>query len=523
MADKIRVPAGCGEDLGEQILFNPQQQEYLKKKRLRFCLSCKRTGSVGADGLFHCACGIVHRNADTAPRVYNVLGLFAGRQGGKTKVGALGAREELLVPNSIGWVMGPTYKILRDSTFPTLIRLIPPAWVRHWDQEHMNLTLNNGAMVAFRSLEDPERARGPHVTWGWFDEAAISPERAWDVFYPTMATTGGAVTLTTSPAGFDWTYNRVWKPARMGGEPGFWAAKYKTTENPIFTVKPHLKMLIERKRRTMDPAVFRQEYEADFVNFTGSIYDYQLLSELILPDAAAVQKFIPEWPNIDPSRGRVIGLDSGVDHPFGAVLIVETDKGLVVVSDYLERLLATSQHLDPIRAHFRTAMCPSIKWAANKNEANLRLEWGLKNVGVIPVENKHEIGIQRVQSWMYARQLYFAYTAPRTIEQMRAYRRADNIASDGQKKDKESVFKQNDELPDALRYALMAWPELPDPDKKPLTNEQQARWDAFDDRTRLDVERMRAYTAGLGKKDLDLGEEGYPYGGFSQGVVESIF
>jgi hypothetical protein len=178
---------------------------------------------------------------------------------------------------------------------------------------------------------------------------------------------------------------------------------------------------------------------------------------------------------------------------------------------------ALSQHLPQLMLDFRlTPAIDQIKWAANKNEANLRLEFALKGVGVIGAENKHEVGIQRVQSWMYSGQLWFAHTCPLTIEQMRAYRYADNTSTDGPKK-KENVFKQKDELPDALRYALMAWPELPKAQTIILTDVQQARWSALDEKSRQEIERMREYNKREEKKDMQPAEEGYPVGGFFNG------
>jgi hypothetical protein len=43
-----------------------------------------------------------------APRVYRRFGLFAGRRGGKSVVGAHGAREECWSPTALGWICGPT-------------------------------------------------------------------------------------------------------------------------------------------------------------------------------------------------------------------------------------------------------------------------------------------------------------------------------------------------------------------------------------------------------------------------------
>ena len=236
-----------------------------------------------------------------------------------------------------------------------------------------------------------------------------------------------------------------------------------------------------------------------------------------------MRKVLPEWPNIDSTRLVLVGLDSGADHPFGAVCVVVTEKGLVVIGDYLERMQAISQHLGPISHQFGLArFAPdNITWAANKNEANLRLEWALKGVGVQPAESKHEVGNQRVNSWLHARQIWFVKSrCPRTIEQLQAYRYAPSVTPDGQKK-KEAVFKKADELPDALRYALMAFPELPDPDKPQLSDREQARMSAFDDRTKQDIERVREFNK---KQRNDYTEEEFgPVGEFFNPMTESIF
>ena len=529
MAPKgIRLPPGCGESLNEPFLFNPYQQSFQAARRQRFCLNCKTIGSMDENSVFVCKkCERHHESNLTAPRMFDRFLLLAGRGSGKTLIGAHAAREEMLVPNGIGWVMGPTYKILHDSTFPTLVRRIPPSWIKKWDPENVEITLTNNHLIAFRSLEDPDRARGPHgVQWGWFDESAQSPERAYDVFEPTLIKAGGIAFCTTTPIGFDWSYEKLEKRAMLYKEPGYWFGKYHSEENPLFQANPVMMRQILRAKKTMSPEFYAQEYQAERRNATGLIYDHSLIESLILKDAEAVRKFIPEWPRINPERPRIVGLDSGADHPFGAVLIVVTELGLVVVNEYLERMKALSQHLGPIQHKFGMfQLLPNVKWAANKNEANLRLEWALKGVGVIPAEAKHEVGIQRVQSWLYAKQIHFAYTVPGTIEQMQAYRNADNLTTDGQKK-KEKVFKQKDEYPDCVRYALMAWPELPEIEE-PLPQREQDRWASLDEASREQITQMREYNKREEEKHLTEGSEGYPIGEFfgtGRGdEVDSIF
>lgn len=509
-----RLPPSCGLDLDKPLLQNPYQQQFLEARRLRYCTACKTVSSMGTNGGFTCLqCAKAHVSNLTAPHVFNRLMLRAGRRSGKSLVGAHAAREEMLVPNTIGWVCGPTFKILHDATMPTLLRLIPPDWVANWNQDNLELRLVNGSMVQFRSLDDPERGRGQGVHWAWFDEAAFMVERAWDVFSPSLAENAGIAFLTTSPGGFDWTYRRFMRPALISHEPGFWAARYTTLDNPLFKINPVLEAEVDRARREMPPEVFAAEYMGEDVNFTGAIYG-QTIEPQILVDNEAIKALIPEWPAVDPSRQILIGLDSGADHPFGAVVIAVTEKGLVVIGEYLERQQAMVTHLTNIQTKFGTQYLPNLRWAANKNEAQLRLEFGLRGVGVIQAENKHKVGIQRVQSWLQTKQLFFSYTCPKTIEQMKTYRYADNYTVDGQKRDQEQVFKLNDELPDACRYALMSYPQLPATAAVPMTDTEQARWNALSENSRLDIERIRDYNKRDTKTELEPMDESYPIGDF---------
>lgn len=522
---KVRLPAGCGDALNEPYLYNPYihgDEGFFAALRKRVCLKCKTLGEHDAVGTFVCPkCSTVHTSNTSAPRAFDRFLLLAGRGGGKTLGGAHAVRSELMIPNSTWWAMGPTFKILHDSTFPTLIKLINPDWVESWSEEHMELRLKNGSMVAFRSLEDPERARGPHgIAGGWFDEAAQCPERAYHVFTPTLLKSGGIVIASTTVLGYDWTYDELERKALIYKEPGYWATRWWTEENPMFRTSPVSMRQIERDRKSMEPSFYAQEYKAERRNATGLVYDYALIEQQCVLTLEEMRKFIPEWPAIDPSRPVIVGLDSGADHPFGAVMIVATPKGLVVVNEYLERQKAISQHIGPISLKFGLSRFTNVKWAANKNEVNLRLEFGLKGIGVIQAENKHEIGIQRVQSWLYTRGLFFAYTAPNTVEQMRAYRYANNSKPDGTKKTKEEVFKFKDELPDGVRYAMMAWPEMPDAETPVRTDREQARWDAMSDETRADVERVAAYEKRSTSQDLEEGHEMYPMGGMFNPIDE---
>lgn len=508
-----RLPASIGLEVNKPLLYNPYQQEFLKARRMRYAGCCNKIGYSGADGLFRCpACGHLFEPRE-ARRVYQRFGLFAGRRGGKSVVGAWGAREECMVPGSIGWISGPTEKILHDATMPAFLKLIPREWCQSYDAEHNELTLVNGALIMFRSLHDPDRAHcGVGVDWAWFDEAAFIDELAWDYFRPALTDFAGAAFFTSSVDGYDWTYKRIEKPALVDKKPGFWACKWRTIDNPY--IATYRTAEVEEARQTMPPQLFRQEYEGVRENFTGSVYG-EWIDDAFLATSDAVQEYIPEWPAIDVSRRKLIGLDSGADHPFGGVDIVVTERGLVVVADYLERQRPYSVHLSEIKQKF--PLGDNVLWAANRTEAQLRLEFNAHGVLVAPAENDVMAGIQRTLSWLYTKQLKIAYTAQRTFDQMKQYRYAANVMKDGQKT-KEKVFKVADELPDCLRYALMTWPSLP----VPVTLSTGRDLRLLDPRTQWELEKMRLFGRSDSEKDLKPADKEYPLGDFYAVAEDAI-
>lgn len=532
MAKQVRLPPGCGELLKEPYYYSEHQQRFQRARRTRYCLTCRKNNVDKIDCLFlmdensRATCPRCRTEANgrwgnlIAPRAFVRFMLLAGRGGGKTLNGAMAVREELMIPGAMWWALGATYKLLHDSTFPTLVGLLSPDWIHRWDPEHTEIILKNGAMIAFRSLEDPDRARGPHGIGGyWFDEAAKCPERAWHVATPMLIKAGGIAIATTTPLGFDWTYDQIEKKALVYKEPGYFAAKWHSEQNPLFASNPIMRAEIERARRSMTPEFFAQEYQAERTNATGLVYG-RAVADNVLHNDDEVRYYIPEWPNIDPSRKVIIGLDEGADHPFGAVLIVVTPRGLVVVGEFLERMRAVSAAHDEVHIKLGLHRFHNKTYAGNKNALNLRLEWGLKGTGVVPAESKHEVGIQRVSSWLLMKQLKFvASHCPRTIEQMGSYRWSEkNMTTTGEKSDKEKVFKLHDELPDGIRYGVMAWPELPNMETPERSEAEQRRLDAFDAKTRRELEIMeelRKQKMGKGV-DLQPHEDGYPVGNIYQ-------
>ena len=372
-----------------------------------------------------------------------------------SRVGSMAGVDESAIPNSTGWACAPTNPKLHRYVIPAFQQLIPKDWVDSYDSQLLDLRLKNGSLIHFQTLEDPDQGRGQGLDWLWIDEVCELTRKHWDVIRPSLA--GDTVAFfTTTPRGFDWVYEELYEPAH-NETPGYWACHARSADSANPRLSPDF---LAREKAQMSDTMYRQEYEADFVTFTGSIYgDY--MGSCVLHTDDEIKQFIPEWPDINPDRSCVIGIDTGADHPFGGIKLVSTEKGMLVVGEYLKRDSSYIQHAADLH---RLASNTACKWAINKNEKQGILELAQHGIYCQKAENDQVAGIERVKSWLHQKQLWFvASRVPETIKQMKAYRWDENYSAKDEHKLKEKVYKKNDELPDALRYALMTWPRLPSP------------------------------------------------------------
>lgn len=431
----------------EQLFYQQDQQEFLAAIGERRCGQCKESFSCDPPHFNKCP-----KCETKGTRQFDRLTIIAGRRWGKSKIGSIAAVKEATIPNSIVWAAAPTNPKLHRYVIPAFQQLIPESWVKSWNSEFLDLRLTNGTLIHFQTLEDPDQGRGQGLDCLWIDEVCELSRNHWDVIRPSLA--GDTVAFfTTSPRGYDWVYDELYKPAE-DGVPGYWACHAKTAEsaNPRISTD-----FLAREQSQMSETMFKQEYEADFVIFTGAVYGSSLEPQILRADID-IQKIIPEWPQIAPWRQALVGIDTGADHPFGALKLVTTELGLVAVGEYLERDKTFIQHANAIK-HLAG---PAAKYAINRNERQPMLELAQHGMYCQPAENDIVAGTERVKSWLQNGQLWFIERlVPETLKQLKAYRWAENKSPKDDQKRKEKVFKLKDELPDCLRYAVMTYPMLP--------------------------------------------------------------
>lgn len=418
-------------------------------------------------------------------RDYVKMLLLAGRQGGKTRIGTLGGVLEASMPNSYGWVTAPTYRDLTDFVEPAFFSQLPQEWMDKGDFNVSDrlLVLPNGARVAFRSLEDPQSVRGPTLDWWLIDEACKVSGIAHEVGDAMLAIKEGVEILTTTPRGEDWVWEKVWCLAEEGHQ-GYWAARWVSTGNPTMSAS-----YIAGKRATMSDEMFKQEYEADFVTFQGAIYGSTMIDPCVIDDKteagyAELIRYLPEWPDINPARSAVVGLDPGSDHPFAGCLIVVTEQALIVCGEYEEREKPAMIHASNLKAMVGNL---SPRWGIDRSQPQMVIELGQHGIFAVAAENAVVPGIERVKSWMVSGRLKFVKSrTKRLVGALKSYRWAETEKKDGAA-GIQQPYKRKDDLPDALRYGLMTWPHLPEATEVIRGVRDLSK---LDDKSRRDIERM---------------------------------
>lgn len=133
---------------------------------------------------------------------------FVGGIGsGKTRAGVVEAVRQ--PSNSRGMVVAPTYDMLRMASLETFFE-VADAFVVNHNKSELVTDLCNGSRIYWRSADQPNRLRGPNLNWFWIDEGAyLKNGDTFKVLVGRLRRQGAKRGwITTSPAGFNWLWER---------------------------------------------------------------------------------------------------------------------------------------------------------------------------------------------------------------------------------------------------------------------------------------------------------------------------
>lgn len=161
------------------------------------------------------------------------------------------------------WWVAPTYKVAKIA-FRRFKRYMPKDIFTANESEH-SITLINGAIIFFKSGDDPDGLYGEDVYACVIDEATRMKEDSWTAIFSTLTATAGYCKIIGNVKG---TNNWVYRLAREaeGSKKENWSY-YKITADDAVAAGVLKQAVIDEARRTLPNGVFLELYYGiPFVN-----------------------------------------------------------------------------------------------------------------------------------------------------------------------------------------------------------------------------------------------------------------
>ena len=267
----------------------------------------------------------------TCPARFRVV--VAGRRFGKTFLSTAELISRALAkPNQNVWYIAPTFRAARDICWDMLTQQIPREYIAKTNETSLTVTLKNGSSISLKGAEKHDNLRGRAVDFVVLDEFADMRKEAWyEVIRPSLSGRGeqGAAVFIGTPKGRNHFYDLYGKG--VDGDEGWKSYQYTTIEGG--NVPPEE---IASAKADLDERTFQQEYEAQFVNYSGIIY-YSFKRE------ESVVRHDGDRPVIH------VGMDFNLD-PMSAVLMTRKGDTLHV----FDEIVMFGSNTDEMVAEIRT-------------------------------------------------------------------------------------------------------------------------------------------------------------------------
>lgn len=200
----------------------------------------------------------------------------AGRRSGKTEdakriiiAGDMhhpGVLDPPDVPNPRFGIFGPTREQIKRNWWDDIKAMSPDWAVSKISEVELSIAYVTGAKLYLIGLDKHQRAEGDPFDGVVVDETQeIKPDAWTSSLYPTLTNRG-------RPQG--WSL-RIGRPKGRTHFYDWWQAAVTTPEHAAFHWKSSVVLsddVLDAARQTLDPLSYRQEYEAEWVNFEGLAY-----------------------------------------------------------------------------------------------------------------------------------------------------------------------------------------------------------------------------------------------------------
>lgn len=355
----------------------------------------------------------------------------------KASQGRIGSRS-IPTPN-LGIITAPTYPMLRDATAKTF-QEVADDFIAKFNRGDMTIKLKNGSEVLLRTADNPDRLRGPNISWWYGDEAALYRNNVWQIMIGRLRQFGqmGSAWLTTTPRGRNWVYKTF-----VDRDPDRYNLIRATTYDNIFLAD---EILSEWSGEyTGDFA--RQELMGEFIAHQGLVYDEFSQDRHIF---TSTQKDFKEI---------VCGVDWGYSNP-GVILVggIDGDGRIHIIAERYERQRQIADWVD-IALDLQASYGVS-RFVCDPSEPKYISAFQESGLKAIKADNSVMAGIQRVKnrlttwgddSGVKLPRLVIARGCVNLISEFEQYQWRET--KDGYQ---DAPIKANDHAMDALRYLIMS-------------------------------------------------------------------
>ena len=192
--------------------------------------------------------------------------IVAGRRAGKSYASIASLAKMARFPNRKCMYVAPSYRMAKQIVWEDLKeQLRSKRWIKKINESELTVTLVNGSTIFLRSADNPDSIRGIGLDYVVIDEAADIQEEAWKaVIRPTLSDRQGSAMIISSPKGRNFLFD-LYNDAKHLEDWHSW--QFTTAQGGIVS-----KEEILDAKRDLDERTYRQEYEAQFVDYSGRIY-----------------------------------------------------------------------------------------------------------------------------------------------------------------------------------------------------------------------------------------------------------
>ena len=283
-------------------------------------------------------------NAVNNPDYRFIVGCLSRRQG-KTFISNIIAQVVSLMPDMNVLLMAPNYSLTQISweLQRSLINKFDLEITKNNAKDKV-IELSNGSTIRMGSVTQADSVVGRSYDLILFDEAALSDagRNAFNMqLRPTLDDPGSKAIFISTPRGIHNYFKEFYD---RGEDPRDKYRKWVSIHADYLENTRAEDEDVMDAKNSMSRAEFRQEYMADFLSFSGRIWDMD--TELCVQDLS-IQMADEEWMR---SLDFIAGIDIGFKDPTAFVVIAyEEDTGKYYIMDeFQDNKLKTSEQAEQI-------------------------------------------------------------------------------------------------------------------------------------------------------------------------------